>query len=218
MLPANVSSAIVAQGSRAVQAQGSREVQPVVAQGVRAAQAANQQVAQNLFTNEELQSFFRLYRDGRVGFARAQPPHLTRFTAVEDFIIETRKTNGCIADIAEIDILSQDNERAALMRTWFCNVIPSCVYRHRSIQFGQTIFFICCFADCATPCSSQFTLVRHYREQHFDRLPPGIFGDLVLHICPTCGVDFKRAAHLQQHMKSNNHLARMAMQGKIDSY
>lgn len=216
MLPANVSSAIVAQGGQAAQRnvayRGREGDQPILDQQDRAAQIPN------LFTNDEIINFFRLYRDGRVGFSRAQPQHLTRFTALEDFIIETRKTNGCIADIATLDILSQDNQKAALMRTWFCNVAPSCVYRHRSMQFGQTIFFICCFSDCATPCSSQFTLVRHYREQHFERLPAGIFGDLVLHLCPTCGVEFKRLAHLQQHLSSNNYLSRKAMQGEVDTF
>lgn len=194
MSTSNLSSAIVAQGSP----------------------AANQQVAiPHIFSKDELLKFFRLYRDGRAGFSRSRPQYLTHFSSLEDFIIETRKTNGCINNVASLDILSLDNENAALMRTWLCNVVPSCVYRHKSAQFGQTLFYVCCFPDCATPCSSQFTIVRHYREQHFERLPAGIFGDLVVYKCPTCpGLDFKRPAHLQQHLASNNHLSRLSMLGK----
>ena len=171
------------------------------------------EISRKGFSEEDIQSFYRLYRDGRITFARAEPQHLTRFTAIEDFIVETRRTGGVIPEIGTIDIVAQQNESTQLMRTWLTQIVPSCVYRHRSNTFGQTGFYICCFSNCARPVSSQFALIRHYREQHFSQMPPGIFGQIVFYNCDICGLQFKRETHLNTHLNSLAHIAKMAQNG-----
>lgn len=168
----------------------------------------------NAFTDREVDFFYSLYRNGRVQLAVGQR-HFTRYTALEDFIFETRRSSGVIEAYNSIEsILNVENsERAELMRNWLCNVAPSCVFRHRSTEFGQTSFFRCCFANCATPVSSQFALIRHYREQHYSQMPPGIFGTLVIFNCAACGVSFKREEHLNQHFSSLGHITQMALRG-----
>lgn len=168
----------------------------------------------NIFTNDEVELFYRLYRNGR----HSRQANLTRFSALEDFILDTRRSSGFIEAYNDIDDISTNNEdeRAALMRTWICQVAPSCVFRHRCTEYGQTSFFKCCFSHCATPVSSQYALIRHYREQHYAQLPPGIFGDLVLYKCNACGLQFKREEHLNQHFSSLGHITHMAMLGTIE--
>lgn len=166
----------------------------------------------NPFTSRELDHFYSLYRNGRVQIGAGRS-YFTRYTALEDFIFETRKS-GVIEGYSDIrSIINVDDERAELMRTWLCHVAPSCVFRHRSTEFGQTSFFKCCFSTCATPVSSQFALIRHYREQHYSRMPPGIFGTLVIFNCAACGVSFKREEHLNQHFSSLGHITQMAIRG-----
>ncbi len=169
---------------------------------------------QNVFTRREIEHFYGLYRNGRSQLA-AGHSYLTRFTALEDFIFETRRSSGVIEGYYEITNIVQEieDERAALMRTWLCSVAPSCVFRHRSTEFGQTSFFRCCFPNCATPLSSQFALIRHYREQHYSQIPAGIFGTQVIFNCVACGLQFKREEHLNQHFSSLGHITKMAMRG-----
>lgn len=164
----------------------------------------------NIFTNCEIDIFYRLYRYGR----QPRQVNLTRFSALEDFILETRRSSGFNESYNDItDILNNDDERASLMRVWLCQVAPSCVFRHRCTDYGQTSFFKCCFASCSTPVSSQYALIRHYREQHYSQIPTGIFGNLVLHSCNACGLQFKREEHLNQHFSSLGHITHMAMLG-----
>jgi hypothetical protein len=164
----------------------------------------------NIFKNNEIEIFYRLYRYGR----QPRQTNLTRFTALEDFILETRRSSGFIESYIDIeDILSNNDERASLMKIWLCQVAPSCVFRHRCSEYGQTSFFKCCFSNCATPVSSQYALIRHYREQHYSQIPPGIFGNLVLYSCNACGLQFKREEHLNQHFSSLGHITHMAMLG-----
>ncbi|TAK57430.1 hypothetical protein EPO17_01960, partial [Patescibacteria group bacterium] len=168
-----------------------------------------------VFSSREIDHFYGLYRNGRVQMAVGQT-YLTRYTALEDFIFETRRSSGVIegySEIASILIEQQADDRADLMRTWLCHVAPSCVFRHRSTDFGQTSFFRCCFRNCATPLSSQFALIRHYREQHYSQIPPGIFGTQVIFNCDACGMSFKREEHLNQHFSSLGHITQMAMRG-----
>lgn len=165
----------------------------------------------NVFTNGEIELFYRLYRYGR----QSRQTYSTRFSALEDFILETRRTSGFLENYNELtDIINEnDDERASLMRTWLCQVAPSCVFRHRCTEYGQTSFFKCCFTTCATPVSSQYALIRHYREKHYNQIPAGIFGNLVLFNCVACGLQFKREEHLNQHFSKILHITRMAMLG-----
>ena len=69
------------------------------------------------------------------------------------------------------------------------------------------------FAAFGIAQPSQFALIRHYKEQHFAQMPPGIFGDIVFFNCELCGFQFKRAAHLNAHLGSLNHIEKMAQNG-----
>lgn len=173
----------------------------------------NQLIQRPVFTLEDIQSFYTLYRDGRTSFPRAGPRHLTKFTAVEDFIVENRRTEGVIEQYNALNITIYQDANTELMRTWLTEIVPSCVYKHRSSRFGQTGFYTCCFRYCARPVSSQFALIRHYKEQHFSQMPPGIFGEIVFYNCQLCGFQFKRAAHLNAHFGSLNHIEKMAQNG-----
>lgn len=185
-------------------------------QGPGSVQVQAEQAVMSVFSQTDISLWYRVYREGRLCLANPYQRHLTRYTSVEDFIFETRKTAGMLADFRDIDdIVNDQSEAAVLMRTWLTQVVPSCVYRHRSEQFGQTGFYICCFAECCTPCSSQYGLIRHYREQHFTRIPPGIFGVLKIYKCQACSVQFKRKEHLDHHCTTLNHITMMAMLGNF---
>lgn len=175
-------------------------------------------VGSSVFSQQDVTYFFNLYLQGRVGSSLIPRVQMTRFTSVEEFVLEIRKSAASVvADFRDVDIERLDDRRAQLMRTWLCQIVPSCVYRHRSDQFGQTSFYMCCFQDCGRPLSSQYALIRHYREQHYDRMPTGIFGTLVWFKCVACRVQFKRKKHLDKHYMSLNHISQMAMLGKLPS-
>lgn len=176
-------------------------------------QNGHNEIATNVFTVEDIQSFYRLYRDGRPTFARAEPRYLTDFTAIEDFIVDTRRSSGVIPQYDSINIVAQQDQNAELMRIWLTRIVPSCVYRHRS-DYVQTGYYLCCFSKCMVPVSSQFALIRHYREQHFTQMPPGIFGQIVIYNCEICRMQFKRQSHLNTHLTSLTHISKMAQNGK----
>lgn len=176
----------------------------------------NRTIEKHGFSFEDIEHFYTLYRDGRLRFQRAGPQHRTRFTAIEDFIVETRRTEGVVAEYGALNIIGGQHDLgddAELMRFWLTKIVPSCVYKYRSGDFGQTGFYICCFRNCARPLSSQFALIRHYKEQHFHQMPPGIFGEIVIFKCDLCGFEFKRAAHLNAHFGSLAHIEKMAQNG-----
>lgn len=167
-----------------------------------------------VFAVDDIQRFFELLRSGRqVGRA-----HSTRFTNVEDFILDTRRTSRLTIDLNQIDINDVSDNNAMLMRTWLGQVAPSCVYRYRSGDFGQTLFYRCCFTSCLRPVSSQFALMRHYREQHYNQIPEGIFGVLQVFKCIACATEFKREDHLKLHYQSVSHITQMAILGNSNIY
>lgn len=163
------------------------------------------------FSEQDIESFYRLYVLGRTATGTSR--YLTPYTALEDFILDQRRSVGVLDGWENLNILDESNLQSVLLRIWFCHIAPSCVYKHRDATFGQTPFFKCCFSDCARPVSSQFALIRHYREQHYLRMPEGIFGELVLFKCDVCNLNYKRRSHLLMHFQSINHISRMAMLG-----
>ena len=48
-------------------------------------------------------------------------------------------------------------------------------------------------------------LVRHYREQHYEQIPPDIFGPSTF-TCKRCEISFKRKEHLYTHYTSRMHI------------
>lgn len=168
-------------------------------------QNGHNEIADNVFTLEDIQSFYRLYRDGRNTF---EPQYLTDFTAIEDFIVYTRRNYEIVPQYETINIVTQQDENAELMRTWLTRVVPSCVYRQRS-DFVQTGYYNCCF-ECMFSVSCHFDLIRHYREQHFAQMPPGIFGERVIYYCEICRMHFMRESHLNTHLISIPHISKMS--------
>lgn len=163
------------------------------------------------FTEQDVESFFRLYVLGRAALGSTR--YLTPFTSLEDFILDQRRSVGVLQGLDGLDIINGRDIQSFLFRIWLCHVAPSCVYKHRDATHGQTAFYKCCFGDCGRPVSSQFALIRHYREQHYTRMPEGIFGELVIFKCDACQINYKRRTHLLQHFQSINHLSKMAMCG-----
>lgn len=168
-----------------------------------------------VWSQQDLTLFFELYRDGPTIGSNRRLTHRTRFTAIEDFILDVRKNHSVANGYDDVDMTNDNDDRVLLMRNWLCYIVPSCVFRYRSSQYGQTSYFLCCFEGCAIPLSSQFAIIRHYREQHFEDMPIGIFGQIERHVCTACRVEFKRKQHLNQHMTTITHITRMAMLGKF---
>lgn len=168
------------------------------------------------FTEQEIINLFKLLVEG---FMLSSLPfelrYSSRFTALEDFIVETRRNSPCVTDFKNIDLENKIDENTIRMRTWLTRVAPSCVYRHRSGHFGQTGFYSCCFKNCPTFVSSQFTLIRHYRNKHYNLIPAGIFGPIILNKCYPCKLEFKGVHYLNQHLMTPDHIKRMCMLGKI---
>lgn len=165
------------------------------------------------FSEQDLESFFRLYIHGRAALGSTR--YLTPFTGLEDFIVDQRRSVGVLQGVDDLEIVNGQDIPSVLFRIWLCYVAPSCVYKHRDATYGQTAFYKCCFSDCGRPVSSQFALIRHYREQHYTRMPEGIFGELVIFKCDACQITYKRRTHLLQHFQSISHISRMAMFGKF---
>lgn len=168
-----------------------------------------------VFNEQEINNFYKLLVDGPLlSCLPSEQSYSTRFTALEDFIVETRRISPCVAEFKNIDLRERGDENTIRMITWLTHVAPSCVYRYRRADFGQTGFYACCFQNCHTLVSSQFTLIRHYRTQHYNRIPVGIFGAIILHKCYPCKLEFKRVHLLNQHLMSPIHIKRMCMLGK----
>jgi len=54
-------------------------------------------------------------------------------------------------------------------------VVPSCVQENKGAKF------ICVY--CSKEISSACGIRRHYREQHFDNIPEGVFGSKIIFEC-----------------------------------
>lgn len=61
----------------------------------------------------------------------------------------------------------------------------------------------CYFCDIHFSCD--FTLKRHYKSTHRDKLPKNIFGTEESYKCEICNKPFKRKEHLDYHLKSSIH-------------
>ena len=80
---------------------------------------------------------------------------------------------------------------------WKMQVVPSCVQENNGDKF------ICVF--CSKEISSACGIRRHYREQHFDNIPEGVFGSKIIFECKQCDLLFKRQPHFTNHLLSEMH-------------
>lgn len=96
------------------------------------------------------------------------------------------------------------------LTVWLTQIAPSCVYPVRI--HGEGVYYQCCL--CPTPVKAQQSIVRHYREQHYDLMPPAIFGEQKEYMCRLCNIYIgKRYEHLQMHYHSLCHLEKLAERG-----
>jgi hypothetical protein len=80
---------------------------------------------------------------------------------------------------------------------WKMQVVQSCVQENKGAKF------ICVY--CSKEISSACGIRRHYREQHFDNIPEGVFGSKIIFECKQCDLMFKRQPHLTNHLLSEMH-------------
>lgn len=106
---------------------------------------------------------------------------------------------------------------------WFFEVAPSCVYmlpckevtnseansNDESLTYVER--FQCCLCD--VNFNMRHLIVRHYKEQHYDKLPKSILGEVLSFHCEVCEVSFKRKDHLVRHEESNFHRRRLEIFG-----
>lgn len=91
-------------------------------------------------------------------------PCINKYTELTKFILLWRNKSG-------VKISPNDS----LLPMWLFNVAPSCCYKLRKQQVE--LHFMCVF--CMAPMSSQFAIIRHYREQHYAWIPKDIFGNII---------------------------------------
>ena len=100
-----------------------------------------------------------------------------------------------------------------VVRFWITQIAPSCVFRHHYYNM-----FTCVLCD--VQCKYQPSMIRHYREQHFHKMPAAIFGPLHNYACFHCNCNFRRHEHLDFHMQtiahSNKVLASVGSDALID--
>lgn len=87
------------------------------------------------------------------------------------------------------------NTKCPKYKLWVNKIVPSCVVDPTNHC-----------ALCTKRMISTPVLIRHYREQHYDSLPEGIFGSNCQYICLKCDREFTRKDHLSKHLKSAFHL------------
>jgi hypothetical protein len=102
-----------------------------------------------------------------------------------------------------------------LFRNWLTCIAPSCVYK-RSINSNVIIekTFVCYYCDGKT-FQRPGTLIRHYRENHFDLIPNGIFGEKIVFKCDDCNTEFNRKEYLTVHKQSEKHLQKVDPEGLL---
>jgi hypothetical protein len=86
---------------------------------------------------------------------------------------------------------------------WRTHVVPSCVQENSGAKF------ICVF--CSKEISSACGIRRHYREQHYNDMPEGIFGSKIIFECKQCDLKFNRKPHLTNHLQSELHQKSMRL-------
>ena len=146
------------------------------------------------FNREEQMCLVELFRSGSYSSHKDKP---TRFKMLEKFIFSYRNSGV--------------NPDDPLLSFWLLQVAPSCVYP--VMEAGRPRYYQCCFKKCKAAISSQFAMIRHYKEQHYYEIPAGIFGEIVLYPCKPCKVMYKRLDHLKSHQASNSHKSIMARLG-----
>jgi hypothetical protein len=102
-----------------------------------------------------------------------------------------------------------------LFRTWLTSIAPSCVYK-RSINSNDINekTFVCYYCESKT-FQRPGTLIRHYRENHFEMIPNGIFGEKIVFKCEDCNLEFTRKEYLTVHKQSEKHLKKVDPEGLL---
>ena len=98
----------------------------------------------------------------------------------------------------------------------FANVIlPACYTTWVTPSGIQSHKYRCPFADCYTLLSKEVYIVRHLREQHYDQLPSGVFGQNASIFCHLCGYGpFKRHENYKLHLNGLTHLKSLIRAGR----
>ena len=98
-----------------------------------------------------------------------------------------------------------------LLDFWFKNVAPSCVYHQETSKCDEA--FVCVF------CKKEFRrspyLIRHYKENHYEKMPDKIFGEKVIFKCEDCNLEFVRKDYLTVHLNSEKHLKTIDPDGVV---
>jgi hypothetical protein len=112
----------------------------------------------------------------------------TFWTTLYNFVVQYRSVD-----------IQENNE---LLDKWLYEIAPSCCYPKRCD--GNILFFKCFLCDLSSFKKTAY-LVRHYREKHFDQIPKGIFGPLIIYNCDLCGTNYLRKENLTVHLQSDAH-------------
>ncbi len=123
------------------------------------------------------------------------------FPNLVKFLVQWRKN----------DISKED----PLFRKWLTCIAPSCVYK-QTLNTNDTNekMFVCYFCEAKGFIRSA-TLIRHYKENHFEMIPKGIFGENVIFKCVECNLDFTRKEYLTVHKQSEKHLKKVDPEGLL---
>lgn len=93
-----------------------------------------------------------------------------------------------------------------LFRYWLTRIAPSCVYKRTIISNEISEKSFVCFICDSKTFKRAPSLIRHYKENHFDMIPKGIFGENIIYQCLECNLDFSRKEYLTIHKQSEKHL------------
>jgi hypothetical protein len=91
-------------------------------------------------------------------------------------------------------------EEDELLELWLYEVAPSCCYPKKNKGLMQ---FNCYF--CESWFKRTHSLVRHYKEKHFEQIPKEIFGAVPNFVCKICDVKYVRKEFYERHLESDIH-------------
>jgi hypothetical protein len=88
-------------------------------------------------------------------------------------------------------------------------ILPSVVNQFIDVEKGErTFYWRCPFDKCKEICATSSFIERHMREQHYEEIPIGVFGERSEYNCKLCTrtKPFKRREHFLKHKQSLKHL------------
>jgi len=93
-----------------------------------------------------------------------------------------------------------------LFQIWLAHIAPSCVYTKICFADEKADKFYTCFFCPLKMFKRTAYLIRHYREAHYEAMPPKIFGENIIFKCIECNIEFTRKEYLTIHKQSEKHL------------